>query len=67
MGRPRIATICQHEVDQPAMLVHGAKQVLPQATNLYIRLIDAPGTRSISLIPAHSLLQLRCVTDSPSA
>jgi hypothetical protein len=66
MGRPRVTTIGQHEVDQPAMPVHGAKQVLPPATNLYIRLIDAPRARSIALVPAHSLLQLRRVAMLPA-
>jgi hypothetical protein len=66
MGCPSIATVCQHEINQAAMLVEGSKQVLPPAANFHIRLVHAPGGGSIALVLAHSFLQLRRITMHPA-
>jgi hypothetical protein len=41
MRRRCIATACQHEVDQPAVLINGAKQILPLAAHRDIGLVQA--------------------------
>ena len=56
MSSSSVAAVCQHEINQSAMLVDGPEQVLPPATNLYIRLVHAPGAGSVALISAHPLL-----------
>lgn len=45
-----IPTIQQHEIDQLAMLIHCTEQVLPLTADADIGLIDAPGSRAISLM-----------------
>jgi hypothetical protein len=51
-----MAAIRQHEVNQLAMLINGAKQIFPLAAHLDICLLHSPGGRAITLIPADSLL-----------
>ena len=66
MGCRRTTAICQHEVDQAAMLVNSAKQVLPLASDLHLRLVHAPAGPSIALIPPRPLLQLTRVPRHPA-
>ena len=42
MPRARVTAVQQHEVDQPAMLVDGAEQVLPLSTDLKRVMLDLP-------------------------
>src|ERR1700723_1391925 len=48
------------------MLINGAEQVLPAATDLHIRLVHSPGGRTVSLIPPNLLFQLRCIAMNPA-
>jgi len=63
--RARVTAVQQHEVDQPAMLVDGAEQVLPLSTDLDIGFVHSPGVRTVALIPADALFALRRVTLHP--
>lgn len=42
MSSSSVAAVCQHEIDQTAMLVNGPEQILPLAAHPNLRLIDAP-------------------------
>src|SRR3984885_9216561 len=66
IGSACVSPIQQHKVDQPAMLVNSAEQVLPAATDLHICLVHSPGGRAVTLIPSDSLLQLRCIAMDPA-
>ena len=66
MCRPGVASICQHGINQAALLVDSLKQVFPPATHLPIGFVHAPGGRAGALVPAHPLLQLRRITMHPA-
>ena len=51
MRRRCVAPLRQHEVDQVAMRVDGAEQILSPATDLPIRLVNPPGGREVTPIP----------------
>jgi hypothetical protein len=46
--RARVTAIQQHEVDEPAILVDGAGQVLPLSTDLDIGFVHSPGARAVA-------------------
>src|SRR5665213_1911982 len=66
MGGAGVSPVRQHKVDQAPVLVDSPEQVLPLATNLYIRLVHSPGGRTVALISAHPLLQFRSKTMHPA-
>ena len=53
--RTRVTPVQYHEVDQPAMLVDGAEQVLPLSTDLDMGFVHSPGAQAVALIPADAL------------
>src|ERR1700722_12259629 len=63
--RTRVTPVQYHEVDQPAMLVDGAEQVLPLSTDLDMGFVHSPGAQAVALIPADALFELRRVALHP--
>ena len=55
MRRRCIAAVCQHEVDQPAVVINGTKPILPLVAHLDIGLVHAPRGRAITPIPVNPL------------
>ena len=66
MYRRCIAAVCQHEVDQPVVLIDDAKQILPLADRLDMGLVHPWSGSAITLIPANSFLQSGRIAMNPT-
>ena len=60
-----VAAVGQQEIDRPALLVDGSKQLLPLSVHPDTRLVDPPGAAGRALVPANLLLQLWSVALNP--